>query len=129
MARFRRDPHDPIILSTLPHFVTLYFSRSHMGYSTIVFLSSSASVFWHRTIESKEDPLYEIDHGLAAIWGAYDVFLALWYFKYSVIALNILNLALYHASANSKNYHTAHSLWHLFSSAKSILVAYILFVR
>ncbi len=120
-----------LILTTLPHYLTLLVSPTPI-YSVIVFCSSTLSVAWHYADESATSLLGQLDHAAAAIWLAED----LYYFS----KINELPLALtlngliaamnitasYLDQRKMVPYYVGHSVWHIFSAIKSVILAYIL---
>ena len=63
--------NDLVIITTLPHYIGLYYIFDDFYYSLILILASSSSVLWH----SKEDDeyLYIIDHVLSLSLSGYEI--------------------------------------------------------
>ena len=120
-----------LVITTLPHFLTLLVSPTPF-YSLIVFSSSSLSVLWHFKNEGANSTLGILDHLLAGLWFVADFY----YFTFTsnfalmfaansfVFLLNLLVSKL--DRLNIIPYSIGHSVWHIVSSAKSVILAYIL---
>ena len=139
----KRSCIHPIILTTLPHFfsigmvvnsTSLQYPGIYIGYCVVIGCSSILSVIWHHHHEPKSI-LFWLDYTFAGIWTLYDCILAsLLKPSYSIILVCMLNIITiifnqlvdYLAKKELILYETGHSIWHLFSASKSILVAYLL---
>jgi hypothetical protein len=108
------------------------YTGNYMGYCAVIGISSILSVLWHRTHESRS-ALFWLDYGFAGIWTLYDCLLAALkppFILLLVCTLNITTIILnqlvdYLAKKEILSYEIGHSIWHLFSASKSILVAYL----
>lgn len=119
--------NDLVIITTLPHFISLYYTIDNFYYSSILILASSSSVLWH----SKEDDeyLYMIDHILAVSLSGYEIINTLNEDDKNIaICSNILVLLIHKLMDlltfyNIIRYDYSHSIYHLFSSCKTIYIA------
>ena len=119
--------NDLVIITTLPHYIALYFTLNNIYYSSILILASSSSVLWH----SKEDDkyLYIIDHTLAGCLTCYEIMNSInGDNKNIAIYSNILVLTIHKLMDlltfyNIITYEFSHSIYHLFSSCKTIYIA------
>ena len=129
-----------VVASTLPHFLCLPFilQRCMLGwpwaiYATVVGASSCASVVWHHHGEPR-GPLFWLDYSLAGAWTATDLLLAYeggLHMFLTVAYLNLITVAAnklsdWMAEKGVVSYEVGHTMWHIVSSTKSILVAYLL---
>ena len=120
-----------LILTTLPHYLTLFVSPTPW-YSWVVFTSSTLSVVWHLADEPATSPLGQLDHILAAVWMLTDVYylgaankLALALIPNSLIFITT-PLVTYLDQKQIVSYYVGHSIWHILSAIKSIFVAYMI---
>ena len=126
-----RSLFEPILLSTLPHALAIYWALQISPYYAILIgLSTIASVLWHINHEPKRTLLFYIDYGLAGIWTTADIILAI-YTKHIftiliIIVLNAIALITNQIELPGISYETTHALWHCISWFKCSLVAYIL---
>ena len=134
----------PVILSTLPHFLTLWFLFPFEGaaiqlYATLVAVSSCASVAWHWSREPYGS-LFWLDYGLATAWTVADLVIAAYIsgggppLFITVAYLNGLTIAANKLSdwmAEKKwvSYDVGHTAWHCLSWSKCWLVAYLLIIQ
>lgn len=137
-----RSPFEPIMLSTVPHYFALLFiagcgGNIHMGYAIVIAVSSTLSLVWHGRSEPK-DWTFWADYSFATLWTVYDFYLAIWHAPLSstitVFFLNIVvlltnKLGDWVGNQGFIDYHVAHSSWHILSSAKSTLVAFLVGCR
>jgi hypothetical protein len=119
--------NDLVIITTLPHYIALYFIYNDIYYSSIVILASSSSVLWH----SKEDDkyLYTIDHILAGFLTCYEIInisdgnnknVAIYSNIFVLLIHKLMDLLTFY---NFATYELSHSIYHLFSSCKTIYIA------
>ena len=138
----KRPLTHPIILTTLPHFLSIglvancispTYPGIYIGYSAVIGCSSVLSVLWHRQHEPYSI-LFWLDYAFAGIWTIYDCILAgllkSSYILAIVCILNIITIILNQLVDNLARkeivqYDTGHSMWHLISVSKTILVAYL----
>jgi hypothetical protein len=133
---------DPLLLSTAPHFLALFFVSSdgckdldglYAGYLLVITTSSTLSLLWHASHE-QAGLLFCLDYTFAFLWAAYDILLAS--LKGSgglvtpVLLLNgssmLANLMSDWAARHDLIwYDKAHSLWHLLNVSKSVAVSYL----
>ena len=120
--------NDLVIITTLPHYIGLYYIFDDFYYSLILILASSSSVLWH----SKEDDeyLYIIDHVLALSLSGYEIlnnnneddkYIAIYSNIFVLLINKLMDLLTFY---NIVTYDFSHSLYHLFSSCKTVYIAY-----
>lgn len=116
---------DPIILSILPHFITLYYTLDNLFYSSIIILSSCSSIVWHYEFENNYN-YYLIDYFFALLLTSYEIY----YTNEIIIVLNSNVLILFINKLtdilsyyNILNYNTGHTFFHLSHSLKTIFIA------
>jgi len=137
-----RESTDPLVLSTLPHYICILIihgvdddlSISSCFYSSVVLISSTLSLMWHLYREPIS-LIYWLDYGFAVMWVAVEMLMALAETSISIV-LTILLLNIFVAFTNQISdylavfrvitYTYGHSIWHLLSSCKCIFVAIIL---
>jgi hypothetical protein len=116
---------DPLILSTLPHFLICVPALTiSYPYAIVIALSSTFSIMWHRHGEPMYTPLFYADYGFAGLWTAFDFYLAFQTYSclFTVLVLNLLALSTNCLPIKQIHYRSYHSLWHLFSAIKGLLV-------
>lgn len=64
---------DFIILTTIPHIFTLYYTASDICYTTIIAMATMSSFSWHKTHESCKKLLI-IDYFCASVLCSYEVY-------------------------------------------------------
>jgi hypothetical protein len=135
MAGESRSFCEPIVLSTLPHFLAAYVAGVGW-YGAVIAASSTLSVVWHMRGEPRDHWFY-LDYAFAGLWTAFDVALALTLFgpthlvTWTVCVLNAMaigtnQLADALARRGQVRYERGHAAWHLFSAAKGVGVAWLL---
>ena len=120
-----------LILTTLPHFIPLYYIFNDKLYFTIVLFSGTFSISWHYLCEPKNF-VFVIDYLFGLIWSLYElgiVYIYLYEMFYVTILLNLIvlsnNILMDHISRNNLvSYKYAHSIFHITSSLKTIYIAY-----
>ena len=105
------------ILTTLPHFAALCFPVAP-PYSSIIVVSTSLSILWHAAQEP-DGFLYYADHGIAGLWFLLDLHYAIP--LDCVVPVLLMNVLV--AFMNPGPDPLRHSLWHLLSVTKVLLVA------
>jgi hypothetical protein len=126
-----RTLKDKVILSTLPHFIACYFAiKVSYQYATIIALSSIMSVIWHLNKEPKWNLLFYLDYGFALLWLIYDIMYIIYiknlYISISIIVLNKISIITNLIHMEGISYDITHTIWHLLSSTKGILIAYMI---
>lgn len=102
------------VLSTLPHYVAVYLAPD-LFYGTVVWCSTTLSVLWHSGLDYLMIP----DHVMAFLWFLTDVYY-FWNTGYfTIMLLSNLTIAGLDLVMN-------HSLWHLVSSTKAIVLSQVL---
>jgi hypothetical protein len=114
---------NPLVLSTLPHYLAIVYSEN-IGYTVTILASSTLSVIWHAAGEPDGVLMY-LDYSLAVCWFLYEVYLGK--NKGLIILLNglILTLNRLIPQENPQRYIFYHSIWHLLSSMKVIYIALV----
>jgi hypothetical protein len=126
--KYKRYLSDTIILSTVPHFLALFYTKDDTYYSSLVILSCLSSILWHETHETSKI-LFFIDYFFA---------FSLVYYelkenqnqKMLVLSINFLTLfsnkfADLLSYFGILKYNKGHSVYHLISSWKTIYIAYL----
>jgi hypothetical protein len=103
------------ILTTLPHLAALYFPVDP-PYSSIIVLSTTLSILWHAAQEP-DGFLYYADYGAAGLWFLLDL-------HYAIPLDCVTPVLLLNGLVAFLNLGMPHSLWHLLSVAKALLVAF-----
>jgi hypothetical protein len=132
---------DPVILSTLPHFLALCFvlGRARAGsalfaaYAAVIAASAALSIAWHAQHERK-NWVFWADYALALAWTLMDFAVAYATQPGALPTVAIANATVlvanwltdHWAREGTLPYATGHSAWHLLSCAKSIYVAHLL---
>ena len=127
-----RTTSDLIIVTIIPHLFALYFTFNNLSYTTIILASSVSSYLWHKEREPKNHLLL-LDYFLAGSLSYYEVinvyninrdwFYFSIYINWFVLTFNQL---VYILSLNKViKYSQWHSLYHIMSSVKSVLLAYL----
>lgn len=65
--------HDFIILSTLPHVLTIYYTINDWVYTVLLIAATLSSVVWHKSHEISRLLLY-IDYTCACLLTAYEIY-------------------------------------------------------
>lgn len=120
---------DPIILTTLPHYIAAYYAyQIHLYYAIIIFLSSTLSIIWHMYQTNKL--FFYLDYALAFIWFLADLILSIETKNqstiFTVIILNGIIAATNQVKFRNITYETIHSIWHCLSWSKGIFIIFIL---
>ena len=105
------------ILTTLPHYIALFYTGKDVVYSTLILLSTTCSVLWHKYNEP-ENSLKTLDYTMASLVTLYEIYCKRQFI--SVIFLNGVVLAL---NKMTGTHDIGHCVWHLVSSAKYIYIA------
>lgn len=140
MPPLYRAWNDTVVVSTTPHYVAMFVSLRHttewtyLLYAAVIGISSTLSVIWH-ILHERQNYVCISDYLFAFIWTAMDIVMAVlyseWRFVVVVVVLNGVVFITNHASDyivrhELLSYRTAHSIWHILSSAKAIGVSYII---
>jgi hypothetical protein len=131
---------DPIILTTLPHFLATIFvldchhhdiTRNEEDillfiYAYIIIISTTLSIFWHRSRESY-GVIFTLDYIFALLWTSMEIVLSFLYLSSDqvadVILFNLAVMLLNKVGDKLSSYRLAHSMWHLLNVAKASYVA------
>ena len=127
-----RDDHDYILLSIIPHMFTIYFTYDDLIYTTIIISATLSSYIWHKKYEPT-NYLLLLDYFFAGVLSVYETIDT---YKYNNKLLNLsiclnLSVLLFNKSVIilSKykiiKYNKFHSIYHLFSAFKTIIIAYL----
>jgi hypothetical protein len=103
-----------LVVSTLPHYLSVVPVLEDKVYVFIILTSSSFSVLWH-TYNEPINWIFYLDYLFAGLWAAYDVYKAKQIKK--VLLLNLIIFIL--------NFKLDHSLWHIVSATKCFYVSII----
>lgn len=135
-----RSLADPVVLSTLPHFLVLCFlldracsSPLFAAYAAIIAISATLSIVWHARHERK-DWVFWADYTLAMAWTVMEFYVAFATRPTALSSVAISNTSVlvanwltdHWAREGTLPYALGHSAWHLLSCAKSMYVAYLL---
>lgn len=122
-----------LILSTLPHFYSIlpiipYYRTHTFGYIHCILLSTSFSILYH-VYEESNTIITALDYFFAFLMFLYDIYMGYRYtriYLYTILGLNtvVFLTNLYIPEGNS--YILYHSIWHLMSASKSVIVSYII---
>lgn len=105
------------IITTIPHYFAILYTKDDYTYTTIIFLSTTFSILWH-AYEEPENIIKIFDYILAVLVTLYEIYSKTQYI--SVFTLNMIVLLLNKTcSPKSK----AHCLWHIISSLKYIYIS------
>jgi len=143
--------HPILILSTIPHYISVYFfeNRTYNDnithsviynlYYSIIIVSSSLSVIWHLLSEPSTGIIMTLDYIFAYLWTCIEIIISILYFDLgtvkSIILMNSIVGSVYLFNtildSNSINKHFihyiySHSIWHVLSFTKCIMASYIL---
>ena len=116
---------DPILLSILPHFITLYYTKDNLYYSTIIILSSCSSIIWHYEFENNYN-YYLIDYFFALVLSAYEISYTediITVFNCNILMLFINKMTDIFSQYNIINYTIGHTFFHISHSLKTIFIA------
>jgi len=119
--------NDFVIITTLPHYAALYYTMNDIYYSSILVLASSSSVLWHS--EEDNEYLYVIDHSLALSLTGYEILNNINEDDINIVIYSNILVLLIHKLMdlltfyNILTYDFSHSLFHIFSSCKTIYIA------
>ena len=105
------------ILTTLPHYIALFYTGRDFVYSTLILLSTTCSVLWHKYNEP-ENVLKTVDYTMAGLVTLYEI-----YCKRQFISVIFLNGAVLALNKMTGTHDIGHCAWHLVSSAKYIYIA------
>ena len=135
-----RSLADPVVLSTLPHFLALCFilNRARSSplfafYAAVIATSATLSIAWHAQHERK-DWVFWADYALAMVWTITDFYVAFATRPSALSSVAVANTTVlvanwltdHWARKGTLPYAQGHSAWHLLSCAKSMYVAYLL---
>ena len=117
--------HDFIILSTVPHLLTIYYTINDIYYTGILTLATMSSVLWHQTHETSKELLY-IDYTCALLLACYETYQSS--DKIYIIQLN-LGLLLINKTMDMLSkyrilkYNIGHGIYHIASCYKTYYIA------
>ena len=137
-----RNYIDKVVLSTIPHYISLFFifnndmndNKYYIVYIVTVIISSTLSLYWHILKEPKNIVFYA-DYLFAVIWTILEIILITIKGDFSdIIAVIFLNklvfitnqLVNYLSKKDIIIYEKGHSIWHILSSLKCIYVSYLI---
>ena len=108
-----------LVLSTIPHYLSIRFPWNSHNY--IIIASSTFSALWHFYGEPKT-LLYYLDYFFALVWFLTDILRSRKFLK-TIIALNAIVFITNICIKYNSDYWLYHSLWHLLSSEKCLYVS------
>lgn len=113
-----------LILTTLPHFLSIIPIRNNRYYSLTIFLSTSCSILFH-VVEESNSIITCIDYSLALLWFLYDLYFGFMYRRIlsSILLLNISSFLLHYQIQNSSEYTLYHGIWHLINASKCFYIS------
>lgn len=124
----KRNYTSNIIITILPHLFGIYYTYDNFLYSSIITISTITSVLWHRTKE-QDNTLLFLDYSTATILSLYELYNTYYSSLFELtlfLNLSVLffNKSVYFLSKNRiLNYNKWHSVYHILSSIKTIVVA------
>ena len=124
----KRNYTSNIIITILPHLFGIYYTYDNFLYSSIITISTITSVLWHRTKE-QDNTLLFLDYSTATILSLYELYNTYYSSLFELtlfLNLSVLffNKSVYFLSKKRiLNYNKWHSVYHILSSIKTILVA------
>ena len=112
-----------LVLSTLPHFLSILPVLDQPRYASVIFLSTTLSILYHANKESNAW-INRLDHIVATIWFLYDIQLGLHYSVLGhVLEANLVSFLLH--MGLSRPYYL-HNLWHFVNAYKCWYVSSLL---
>jgi hypothetical protein len=128
----KRNHNDSIIITIIPHLLSLYFTYNDIMYTSVILLCTLSSYMWHLNYERQSIYMY-IDYLFAGILSTYEIvqvykYNNLW-FEYCILlncSVLIVNKSVYILSKYKYiKYNFFHSMFHLYSAFKTCFIAYI----
>jgi hypothetical protein len=127
-----RNDHDYILLSIIPHILSVYFTYDDPTYTSIIIMACLSSYIWHKKHEPN-NYLLVTDYTFAGLLSTYEITDTYKYnqkFLYLSIYLNLsvllFNKMVYVLSKYKIiNYNKFHSVYHIFSACKTIFISYL----
>ena len=121
----RRCLCDFIILTTIPHLLTLYYSINDVFYTIILLAATFSSILWHKSHETSLKLLY-IDYSCAVVLALYEI-----YKSKNKVEIVYINLGLFTLNKSmdvlSKyrilKYSKSHCIYHIMSCYKTFYIA------
>jgi hypothetical protein len=116
---------DPILISILPHFITLYYTLDNLYYSSIIILSSCSSIIWHYEFENNYN-YYLIDYFFALLLTSCEIFYTnqvITVLKCNILMLFINKFTDILSYYKILNYTSGHTFFHISNSLKTIFIA------
>lgn len=122
-----------IILTVIPHLLSLFSTFDDIFYSSIIITSTLTSILWHRYKEPN-NILLILDYSSATILSSYEIYSS-YYVHNGLFMISLLsniyvlffNKMVYFLSKNKViNYSLWHSFYHILSSIKTITLAFLI---
>jgi hypothetical protein len=122
-----------IILTVIPHLLSLFSTFDNILYSSIIITSTITSILWHRYKEPN-NILLILDYSSASILSSYEIYNS-YYVHDGLFMISLLsniyvlffNKIVYFLSKNKViNYNLWHSFYHILSSIKTITLAFLI---
>ncbi len=112
-----------IILTTLTHYRALHYATDPL-YRFIIIASTTLSATWHYLGEPN-GIIKLMDYFMAAAWSCYEIYHSRNSINFTLVVI-VNYIVLFTNNLISGDYGIRHSLWHLMSFWKCVLVAYLL---
>jgi hypothetical protein len=127
--KYYRLFNDKIILSTIPHFIALFYTYKDLYYSIILMCATITSILWHKSRETSYRLLL-LDYFFAGSLTGYELCKGKEDDKYFIFLLNIgiliFNKSMdYLAKYQILRYSKGHLIYHIISFSKTIYIAKI----
>lgn len=110
-----------LVLTTVPHFFTLFYTKGDLVYITLIISSTFLSMLWHINNEP-ENILKKIDYIFATLVVIQEFYSKEFYSK-NFLTVLLLNTIVFVINKKTSCRSTGHCVWHLLSSAKCIYIA------
>ena len=120
-----RSCFDFIILSTIPHFMSLYYTYKDIYYTTVVMAATTSSILWHTSRESSKELLY-LDYSCATLLCFYEIYNSpnISFVITANFGLLVINKSMDLLSKYKiLRYGIGHSIYHVISCCKTFYIA------
>jgi hypothetical protein len=127
--KYYRLFNDKIIISTVPHFMALFYTYKDIYYSLTLIMATTTSILWHKSRESSYRLLL-LDYFFAGSLTGYELCKGKDSDKQLILGMNIALLILnksidFLSKYKVINYNKGHLIYHIASFSKTIYVAKI----
>ena len=114
-----------VILSTLPHFLSILPIIYNVEYICVILVSTILSIIYH--IDETDRVIMVYNYGMAFIWVLYDIHMGYSTpYLYTIINLNVISYIINKCTINEPLYH---SIWHLINAVKCYYVSSLLCLK